>query len=171
MVHIVLSFPLPPRKKKHLNFTSAFGAAANQTQRREMQHKKRHSQFPPKQLTSVCSSCSVWKERNQMWYEKNPTNVLGTDPERYRAPVLPLTARYIASAQQCSEPGTVSAITALSRLVSVPRTQTAWESVSNSSGSPHTSVFLCHTSVPVKYIQHSSLSYQYMAKSLSLSVS
>lgn len=73
----------------------------------------------------------------------------------------------VVSAQQCSGFGTASVITALSYLVSVPRTQTAQESVSDSSGSPHTSAFLLHTSDPVKYIRHSSLPYQYMAKALS----
>lgn len=70
----------------------------------------------------------------------------------------------VATAQQCSGFGTVSVIPALSYLVSVPRTQTAQESVSDSSGSPHTSTFLLLTSVPVKYIRHISLPHQYMAK-------
>lgn len=37
-------------------------------QRGETQHKKRHSQLPPKQLTSACSSCLAWKGRNQTEY-------------------------------------------------------------------------------------------------------
>lgn len=72
MVCAVLAFPLP--LEKHFHHILALRFTANQKQRGEMQHKKRHSQLPPRQLTSVCSSHSVWKGGNHTQYrqKKNP---------------------------------------------------------------------------------------------------
>lgn len=82
-------------------------------------------------------------------------------------PRLPLPAMGMAGAQALAQ---LSVIPALPRLVSAPRTQTARGSVSDFSGSPHTSAFLLHAPVPVKYSRHSSLPHQHAAKSLSLSL-
>lgn len=169
MVCAVLAFPLP--LEKHFHHILALRFTANQKQRGEMQHKKRHSQLPPRQLTSVCSSHSVWKGGNHTQYRQKkthqPTNALCIDPAGCWAPPSPLAMMGAGSAQALAR---LSVIPALPRLDSAPRTQTAWESLSDFSGSPHTSAFLLHTPVPVKYSRHSSLPCQYAAKSLTLSL-
>lgn len=78
-------------------------------------------------------------------------------------PPLPLPAMGTAGAQPLAW---LSVIPALPRLVSALRTQTAQGSLSDSSGSPHTSAFL----FPVKYSRHSSRPHQFAAKSLPLSL-
>lgn len=63
----VLGSPLP--RERHFHHLLASGFAANQKNKEAKRStEKRYSQLPPKQWTSACSLCSVWKGRNQTEY-------------------------------------------------------------------------------------------------------
>lgn len=83
-------------------FQSSFGfrfCSQPKNKRGETQHRKRHSQLPPKQLTSACSPCSAWKGRNQTEYT-NAGECSVHQSWRMRSPRrLPLPAMGMAGAQ------------------------------------------------------------------------